>query len=472
METLEIDAQTQIKAIFEAQRKHQYVIRQSTAGERNEKLLKLKNAILAHKDEMIAAMYTDFNKPPFETLAIEIGMLIHEIDDTRTNLAEWMKSDTISPSTNPDATAEIMYEPRGVVLIMGPWNFPLLLCVSPAIAAIAAGNAVILKPSELTPAVSAVIKKVINEAFDEDEVAVVEGGVAITTELLKLPFDHIFLTGSPKVGKIVMEAAAKNLASVTLELGGKSPAIIDTGADMDKAVSRIMKGKILNSGQVCMAADYVLMPAALQASFVDLAKAFIEKAFYKDGSFNNEDYGQIINQQNFDRLKHLFDDAVEKGAKVEVGGVFDASTRRIQPTILSNVAADSAIMAEEIFGPITPLMTYNTKEEAVAFVRRGSKPLAYYVFSEDQSHIDFFLQNSTSGGVCINDTMLQAFELNLPFGGINNSGIGSYHGVFGFKEFSHRRGVFYQSKRTPIDQFGIPPYQGKLEPVWQQLIKS
>jgi aldehyde dehydrogenase (NAD+) len=472
METLANDLKKDVVSLFQAQREYQYIAKQSTAEERIKKLLQLKSTVLPLKDEIIEAAYTDSNKPPFETMAMEFAHFLEELDDACANLPEWMKRERVNPSLNPDAKAEIMYEPRGVVLIMGPWNMPFLLTVSPMIAALAAGNTAILKPSEFTPSVSAIIKQIISATFDEQEIAVVEGGVDITTELLKLPFDHIFLTGSPKVGKIVMEAAAKNLASVTMELGGKSPVIIDSGANLDKAVADIMKAKTFNAGQLCLACDYVLLPAALQESFIAKAKDYVQTAYYQNGSFNNGDYAQIINLANFNRLKHLFDDAVAKGAKVAMGGVFDLENRRIQPTILTDISTDMAIMAEEIFGPITPIINYNTKEEAVAYIRKFAKPLNFYAYSESPENIDYFLSNTTSGGVCINDLMQQTFDLRLPFGGVNNSGIGSYHGVYGFRELSNRRSVYYQSPQTPVDEFAQPPYAGKESLLWKQLTKN
>lgn len=463
------DLQAEVTSIFNAQRTYQHIVKQTSAAERIVKLRRLQTAILHYKDEIADAINQDFGKPPFEALTTEILILVNEINDVCVNLEGWMARTKVMSGLIPIAKGEIIYEPRGVVLLIGPWNFPFLLLISPLIPTIAAGNTAILKPSELTPMVSAVTKKLINATFDEQEIAVVEGGVDITSQLLELPFDHIFFTGSPKVGKIVMTAAAKNLTSVTLELGGKSPAIIDESADMDKAVNRIIRGKTLNAGQICMSPDYLLIPADKQGEFISKAKATIDRELMQNGKFNNNDYSQIVNQRNFDRLKHLFDDAISSGAEVVFGGVFDEASRRIQPTLLVNVPADSAMMNEEIFGPLLPIFTYNTKEEAVDFVRKYDKPLAYYIFSEDQENIDYLLDNSTSGGVCINDTLLQGFEPNIPFGGVNNSGMGSYHGIFGFRELSHARGVFYQSEQVPIDDFGQPPYAGKIETVLAQI---
>lgn len=469
MEKDEKDLKVEITKIYNKQKEYQHIVKQSNAAERVQKLLKLKNAILDHKQEVMDALEEDFSKPAFESLTTEILILTNEIDFTIQNLEKWMTPVTTNSALIPIAIGKVVYEPKGVVLIIGPWNFPFLLLISPLIPTIAAGNTAVLKPSELTPAVSAVIRKIIEGTYDSQEIAVVEGGIDVTTEILKIPFDHIFFTGSPKVGKVVMTAAAQNLSSVTLELGGKSPAIIDHTADLNKAVHRVVKGKTLNAGQICMAPDYLLVPTALKETFITKAETLITQMLFEEGMFNNSDFSQIINTRNFERLKYLFDDAVARGAKVEFGGVFDAANRRIHPTVLTNVPVDSAIMKEEIFGPLLPVFTYDTKEELVDFVRQFDKPLAYYIFSEDQEMIDYLIGHSTSGGICINDVLLQGFDENLPFGGVNNSGIGNYHGKYGFQELSHAKGVFIQNDQIAVDEFSQQPYKGKVKIVIDSL---
>ncbi len=469
MEKDEKDLKIEINEIYNKQKEYQHIVKQSKAAERIDKLLKLKKAILDHKQEVMDALAEDFSKPAFESFTTEILILTNEIDFAIQHLEEWMKPVLTNSALIPIATGKVVYEPKGVVLIIGPWNFPFLLLISPLIPTIAAGNTAVLKPSELTPAVSTVIRKIIEITFDSQEIAVVEGGIEMTTEILKLPFDHIFFTGSPKVGKIVMTAAAQNLSSVTLELGGKSPAIIDHTADLYKAVHRLVKGKTLNAGQICMAPDYLLVPTELKETFISKAETLITQILFDEGIFNNNDFSQIINRRNFDRLKYLYDDAVSKGAKVEFGGVFDTDTRRIHPTVLTNVSLDSAIMKEEIFGPILPVFTYDTKEELVDFVRQFDKPLAYYIFSEDQELIEYLISHSTSGGVCVNDVLLQGFDENLPFGGVNNSGLGNYHGIYGFQELSHAKGVFIQNETIAVDEFGSQPYKGKVKTVIDNL---
>jgi aldehyde dehydrogenase (NAD+) len=346
---------------------------------------------------------------------------------------------------------------------------PFFLTLYPLISSIAAGNTAFIKPSELTPHHSALLTKMISEIFDENEVVVVEGGVPETTELLKLPFDHIYFTGSPKVAKVVMKAAAENLASVTLELGGKAPAVIHESADMDKTVYRIIKGKALNAGQICMDVDYVLISETLKAEFLQKAEAYLNETYLSDGKFNYDDYDQIINVANFNRLKRLFEDAVANGANVEAGGIFDENIRRIQPTLLTNVSTDSAIMKEEIFGPLLPILTYSTKEEAIEIIRNIDKPLGLYVFSNNAEFTDYIIRNTTAGGTTVNDVMIHAFDPAIPMGGVNNSGIGKGYGKYGFLELTNARTVVYQADAVPNDEFFRPPYEGKAEIISQGL---
>lgn len=395
----------------------------------------------------------------------------HFITISKNNLAGWLHKDSLAPA-NPAAihfTAEIIYEPKGTVLIVGPWNVPFFLTLYPLISSIAAGNTSIIKPSELTPHHSALLKKMIRDCFDEKEVTVVEGGVPETTELLKLPFDHIYFTGSPKVAKVVMRAAAENLTSVTLELGGKAPAVIHESADMDKAVFRIIKGKALNAGQICMNVDYVLIPESRKAEFIQKAEAYLIEAYNSSGTFNYEDYDQIINEVNYNRLKRLFEDAVANGAKVEIGGKFEAELRKIQPTVLTNVSTSAAIMKEEIFGPLLPVLTYSSKEEVIEIIRNIDKPLALYVFSNDNEFTDYIIRNTTAGGTTVNDVMLQAYDPAIPMGGVNNSGIGKGYGKQGFLELTNARAVVYQSPEVPNDEFFKPPYKGKAEIILEGL---
>ncbi|CCF07238.1 aldehyde dehydrogenase [Bacillus velezensis CAU B946] len=354
----------------------------------------------------------------------------------------------VGSSVSPDADGVLMYEPKGLTLILGPWNYPFMLTMAPLAAAIAAGNSAIVKLSDFTMETSHIAATVIREAFHEEEVAIFEGEVDVATELLDQPFDHIFFTGSTNVGKIVMTAAAKHLSSVTLELGGKSPTIIDSGYDLMDAAKKIAVGKFVNAGQTCIAPDYLLMKEDVQDTFTDLLQTIVNAGFMEDDhTVDRNKFTQIVNDRNFNRVKALYDDAIEKGAKTAFGGVFDAHDRTISPTVLTNVTPDMKIMQEEIFAPIMPIMNYEDISEAVDYITERDKPLALYVFSHNQELIDYVLQHTTSGNASVNDVVVHFTDVNLPFGGVNTSGIGSYHGVYGFKEFSHEKGVFIQASK-------------------------
>lgn len=456
-----------LTTIFTEQQNNRGNIKATTLAERLEKLEKLKAGIIKHKDNIAEAIYKDFQRPKAASYAIEVGLMINHLHYTMEHLPNWIKSEKIIPASAPvdhPYSTEIIYEPKGVVLIMGPWNVPFFLTLYPLISSIAAGNTSIIKPSELTPNNSAVIKTLIEEIFDPKEVAVVEGGIPETTEILKLPFDHIYFTGSPKVAKIVMHAAAENLSSITLELGGKAPAIIGESADLNKTVQRLMKAKAINAGQICMDVDYILVPEKLQESFITQSIEFFKEAYHSNGKdFDYTDYDQIINTANFNRLKTLYEDAVNKGAKVEYGGIFEENLRKIQPTLLTNVSLDSNIMKEEIFGPLLPIIAYQTIEEALSIVANIEKPLGLYIFSEEDQFTEYVLQNTTAGGTAVNEVMLQAFDPALPFGGVNTSGLGKGYGHHGFKELSNARAVLYMDSAAPIDDFLQAPYEGKAE---------
>jgi aldehyde dehydrogenase (NAD+) len=332
-----------------------------------------------------------------------------------------------------------------VCLILGPWNFPLGLTMGPLAAAIAAGNCCMVKLTDLCPATARVAAKIIRQAFDEKEVALFEGGVDVATALLELPFNHIFFTGSTRVGKIVMAAAAKHLASVTLELGGKSPVIVDDGVDVAKVAADLAAAKQFNGGQACISPDYLFVKDSQKNALIEEFRAKVKQNLYRDdGSIKKESIAQIVNDQNFTRIKKLFDDAVAKGAKVAVGGTLEAADRTIHPTLLTDVTPDMQILQEEIFAPIVPVVTYKTLDEVIGHITRGGKPLALYIYSNDRKNIDTILARTSSGGVTVNGFFSHYLESQLPFGGVNQSGMGSYHGIFGFKAFSHERAVYVQ----------------------------
>ena len=433
----------ELERIFALQQAHQWDAKASTTEQRRDKLRKLKAAVDSHADEIVAAVKQDTRKPDPEVRVTEVLGVIGNIQRNIDNLEQWMKPVEVVPSNNPNDKARIVSEARGVCLILGPWNFPLGLTFGPLAAAIAAGNCCMVKLTDLCPATARVAAKIIKQAFEEKDVALFEGGVDVATALLELPFNHIFFTGSTRVGKLVMAAAAKNLSSVTLELGGKSPVIVDEGADIQKVAADLAAAKQFNGGQACISPDYVFIQESQKGALIAAFQAKVKQNLYRDdGSIKKENIAQIVNDQNFNRIRKLFDDALAKGAKVAVGGTLESADRTIHPTLLVDVTPDMAIMQEEIFAPIVPVVTYRSLDEVIAHISSRGKPLALYIYSGNQAHIDGFLERTSSGGVTINGFFSHYLENQLPFGGVNQSGMGSYHGVFGFRAFSHERAIY------------------------------
>lgn len=444
---MDIQTKEDIKRVFKEQKKYQKVMRASTSEQRKAKLNRFLAVIAAHEEEIIEAVRKDVRKPYNEVKRVEILGSMKAIKDNINNLDEWMAPKVVGSSLSTEAQGYLNYEPRGTCLILGPWNYPFMLTIAPLAAAIAAGNNAIIKLSDFTMETSHIAAKVIREAFDEKEVAIFEGDVDVATELLDQPFDHIFFTGSTNVGKIVMMAAAKHLASVTLELGGKSPVIIDNGYDLMDAAKKITAGKFMNAGQTCVAPDYVFIKEEEHEAFTNHLQALVQTGFLaEDGTTDRNKFTQIVNDRNFNRVKNLFDDAISKGAEVVFGGQFDEYDRTVAPTVLKNVTPDMAIMHEEIFAPILPLLNYDELDEVIDYINEKEKPLALYLFSSNQSVIDQVLNQTTSGNASVNDVVVHFSDYNLPFGGVNTSGLGSYHGIYGFKAFSHEKGVFIQAK--------------------------
>src|SRR6204780_3367766 len=442
------DIFAEIERVFARQRAHQWEIKAASVEQRKDKLRKLKSAVEAHGDAIVAAVKQDNRKPENEIRVTQLLNVTANIERNINNLDEWMKPVEVVPSQNKNDKARIVYEARGVCLILGPWNFPLGLVLGPLAAPIAAGNCFIVKLTDLCPATARVAGRIIKEAFEEKEVALFEGGVDVATALLDLPFNHIFFTGSTRVGKLVMAAAAKHLATVTLELGGKSPVIVDEGADMKKLAGDLAAAKQFNGGQACICPDYVFVKEEQKNGLVEEFRAKVKQNLYRDdGSIKKENIAQIVNDQNFARIKRLFDDAVAKGAKTAVGGILEAADRTIHPTMLTDVTPDMLIMQEEIFGPIVPVLTYKNIDDVIAYISSRPKPLALYIYSNSQNNIDKVLSRTSSGGVTINGFFSHYLENQLPFGGVGQSGMGSYHGVFGFKAFSHERAIYIQAKR-------------------------
>lgn len=450
-----------IQRIFNLQKAHCLTLRGSSPSERINKLRKLKHLIENYEPLIFEALEKDLGKSKFESALSEVYLVYAEINFAVQHLNSWMSHRKVSSTMSSLLSKNrIYYEPKGVALIIAPWNYPFQLLVSPLVSAIAAGNCVILKPSEISAETSKVITKMIGEHFDENEVACFEGNREVATTLLDLPFDHMFFTGGTEVGKVVMAAAARHLSTVTLELGGKSPAIIDHKVNLRKAVEKIIWGKFLNAGQTCIAPDYVLIQPQQQEEFLQLAQATLDKLYYSKGSLDEKSYGKIINPQHYQRLNDLISNTVSRGAQVSIGGNTESAKQILEPTILSNVPADSALMREEIFGPVLPLVNYNNLDEAINFVNERPKPLALYIFSENNEAVERVIKQTSSGGVTVNDIAIHFANPNMPFGGVGPSGMGSSHGFFGFKAFSHERAVTFQSA-IDFNRFAYPPYGEK-----------
>lgn len=473
MATAAMSPDESIEELFRKQRANQAAVKRTTAEERIAKLRRLRAAIVEREAAIREAIYKDFRKSVTEVDLTEIYAVLVEIKDAIGSLARWMKPQHVSTPMSLFGTKSwVHHEPKGVVLIIGPWNYPFQLVIAPLVAAVAAGNCAVCKPSELTANTSALLVELIRAVFSPEEVAVVEGGPEETQRLLALPFDHYFFTGSTRVGKIVAAAAAKHLASTTLELGGKSPAVIDDSADLAKTADRLVWGKLVNGGQTCIAPDYVLVSERRQADLVTELRRSIGEMYgaTEDDRRKSADLCRIINRRNFDRLKAMLDESVSQGAKVEIGGGSDAGELFIAPTVLTNVKPDAPVMAEEIFGPILPILTYKKLDEVPPFIAARDKPLALYVFGSDQRAIDTVIDNTTAGGTCINNALIHFANPNLPFGGVGPSGTGNYHGYYGFKAFSHERAVLQQGRADMLKSV-YPPYGPKVSKMVKWMFK-
>ncbi|MGN6439390.1 MAG: aldehyde dehydrogenase [Agriterribacter sp.] len=426
---------------------------------RKQQLLLLKNAVLKYEQDINLALYTDLKKSAEETYATETGLLLAEINLALKRLHRWMKPRHILPNlVNFPSSGKIFADPLGVVLIIAPWNYPLQLCLIPLVGAIAAGNCVVLKPSELAPATSNIIQKIISETFPPAYVKVVEGeGSAVIPAMMQqFRFDHVFYTGSIPVGKIIYQLAAKTLTPVTLELGGKSPAIIEKDADITVTARRIALGKFANAGQTCVAPDYVLVHEAIAEQFTAALINAIQVFFGEDAG-KSSDYGKIINGKRFDQLAAYLTEG-----EIIYGGKTDRASLYFSPTILKNITAGSAIMNEEIFGPVLPILRFNNMEEAAAIVKQHANPLAFYVFTSDAAKEKAWIEQTAFGGGCVNNAVWHFANHRFPFGGVGNSGIGAYHGKYSFKTFTHEKAVM----KTPVwfdPSIKYPPFKGKLK---------
>lgn len=457
-----------LNALFDTQKAYRWQMSKTSLQERRHYLKKLKASVESHREEIKEALYKDFKKPYPESELTEIHTVLDEINFAIKHLKCWMKPKKVrTPLSLFGSSSSIHYEAKGVVLVLAPWNYPFALLINPLVAAIAAGNCVIAKPSEKTPATSAILKTIVAEVFPSEVALVVEGEIEVSQKLLELPFDHIFFTGSTQVGKIVMLAAAKNLTPVTLELGGKSPVIIDRDVDLKDCAEKLFWGKFLNAGQTCVAPDYIYIPREKKEEFISLFKEQIETRFGETASerFKTEDFARLIDVKAYERLA-----AKIKNEKKLLADGPQKDERYIPPTLLTDVTPDSPIMDDEIFGPIMPLLVYDEIESVLSYIQKHPKPLALYLFSKNKKMIKHILKNTTSGGVGINHVVLHLANPHLPFGGVGHSGLGSYHGVFGFKTFSHERAVLHQGRFT-LSNLYFPPYSSSLSKLAFKLLR-
>lgn len=463
-----------IRHTFQLQLQSEYQLKSTDYKSRIVKLNRIK-AYITDPDKrklIVEALYKDLRKPEVEAIGSEISIIISEINNFKKNLRRWLKPKKVStPLPFLGASSYIHYESKGCSLIIAPWNYPFQLAIAPLCYAIAAGNPAIIKPSEYAIHTSQLLTDMISELFPEDEVAVIQGGIQESQELLALPFRHIFFTGSPAVGKIVMKAAANHLASVTLELGGKSPCIIDASAKIKQAVESIAWGKCYNAGQTCIAPDYLMIHSSVVEEVTDqLIKQWKNNYDSKGmGMIVSEDFGRIISEKHYKRTIALIDDAVAKGGEIVFGGEYNNKQRYVSPTLIGNVSNDMKIMQEEIFAPLLPVIIFNKKEEVTEFISQKERPLSLYIFCSDKNNEKYYLENTIAGGTVINDTLIHFANQELPFGGINHSGIGRSHGQRGLYAFMNERGVMKQ-------HFGQtrllhPPYTSKTKRILELLNK-
>ncbi|KAF0853132.1 mitochondrial NAD+-dependent aldehyde dehydrogenase [Andalucia godoyi] len=411
----------------------------------------MKKLLKEREPEVLAALKSDLNRPYGEAILAECSLVTSEIDHAISNLSSWMKPKSVStPMVHLPGSSKIMYEPKGVVLCISPWNYPIQLCLAPLVSILAAGNCVLVKPSELAPASSAFIAKYLPEYLDNDAVAVIEGGIDVATELLQEQYDHIIYTGNGTVAKIIMAAAARHLTPTTLELGGKSPCIVAADASLDVAAKRIVFGKFLNAGQTCIAPDYLFVHESIKDKFGELLKKYIVQFFGEDPK--QSEFSRIINTRHTERLQR----AIQSGGNILHGGQVSVEDKYVAPTLIDQVNVDSELMRDEIFGPVLPILPFSNLDEVIDFVLDRPKPLALYVFSGSSTTQDYIVGNTSSGGVCQNDCLMHITNPELPFGGVGPSGMGAYHGHEGFIEFSHRKSVM--NRFTIVDpSFKYPP---------------
>jgi aldehyde dehydrogenase (NAD+) len=456
----EVPARSEVLHLFERQGRSRWQVSARPAAERLARLERLGAAIVGRRDAIAEAIRQDFDKHPHETELTEIGPVLDEIAHLRRHLADWMAPQRVpTPLPLKGGASWVQYEPKGRVLILSPWNYPFHLAMVPVITAVAAGNTVILRPSDKTPRTARCLHDLLADVFPPDEVAVVLGGHVVADALLELPFDHVFFTGSPAVGRKVMAAAARHLASVTLELGGKSPVVVDASADVAVTAERLAWAKFVNAGQTCVAPDYVLVHERVASALEEALAAAIAR-FYGRGpaeQLASPSYASLVDGRSLARLEAGIAEALQAGARLVTGGLADPARRRLTPTVLADVPDDVALMQDEIFGPVLPLQTFRSLEQALATVRSRPKPLALYLFARDEAVIERVLGATTAGGTCVNHAIVHVGSSELPFGGIGESGMGKYHGWFGFEALSNARAVYRQHLPSSVKAM-LPPY--------------
>lgn len=458
-----------VRVAYEKLRQAQQRAPFPSAAERDDRLARLERLLVTHRDELVQAINDDFGtRSRGETLSADVFLTLDGVRDARRSLRQWMQRRPVAPHPlfRP-SRAFVEFLPKGVVAVIAPWNYPVNLALGPLAGALAAGNRCLVKPSELTPRTSAVIARAVAETFTAEEVAVVEGGPEVAEAVTRLPLDHLLFTGSTHIGRKVAKACAENLVPVTLELGGKSPALVHETYDLERAAERIATGKLFNGGQTCIAPDYAMVPAGREQAFVAALKRAVDKAYPRLEGFTS-----IATDRAHSRLVGLVADAKAKGAQVFELGVLAKAGRVLTPVVLLGVTDDMGVMQEELFGPILPVETYTRLDDAVARIAARPRPLAFYYFDDDARRADDVLQRVTSGGACLNDCLVHFAQENLPFGGVGPSGMGAYHGVTGFETFSHARSVFDASALSPARQFMKPPFGKMVETSLEVLISG
>ena len=467
---LELDksVKTQIDTVFTEQKAKAIALRGSSCAQRLAALDCFEKVFRASFDKIYHAAAEDFSKPEAEVDTGEILTVLTELKHVRKYLKRWMKPTMVRATAAMMGTkSKIINEPKGVSLIISPWNYPFNLSFGPMIWSIAAGNTVVLKPSEMTPAMSQVISEIVSESFDSNLVSVIQGDASVARYLTQQPFDHIFFTGSPAVGKQVMAEAAKNLSSVTLELGGKSPVVIDSTADLKRAANSICFGKFANNGQTCIAPDYVYVHQSVKQDFLSaMTNAIEEKYGSQQDLISNSDYCRIVNQGHYERVSSLIKSAVDDGASVYKGGDCIDSQRFVPPTILTEINPGSEIMQQEIFGPVLPVLEFSDIDKVIATINSNPKPLALYVFSKQKQFTNKVIEKTSAGDSAINATVIHILHQNLPFGGVNNSGIGKVGGIWGYQAFSHQRSIV--DDKLGLSGMLSPPYTPKVK----RMVKS